>query len=124
MKSTSVTLIVLLLFAACQKDQPVSYQKEIQPILDRHCVSCHSGQRPKGKIDLTSYTNLMTTRAKVSGKQPLIVPGSPTESRLYVLCATSQAHFRMPPDTSQVTPLPTEELKVMMRWITQGAKDN
>lgn len=124
MKSTSLVLCALLLFVGCQKEESVSYQKEIQPILDRHCVSCHSGQRPSGKIDLTSYTNLMTTRAKISGKQPLVVPGSPTESRLYVLCATSQVHFRMPPDTSQVTPLPTEELKILMRWINQGAKEN
>jgi len=124
MKQTVLLVAVTLLLWGCQKDQSVSYQKQIQPILDQHCAKCHAGARPSGKIDLTSYANLMTTRAKVSGKQPLIVPGSPTESRLYVLCATSQAHFRMPPDTSNVTPLPTEELKTLMRWISQGAKDN
>ena len=124
MKQTSFLLLVFVFFAGCQKEQSVSYQKQIQPILNAHCVGCHAGEQPRGKIDLTSYANLMTTRAKVSAKQPLVVPGSPAESRLYVLCATSQAHFRMPPDTSNVTPLPPEELRTLMRWITQGAQEN
>ncbi len=124
MKQTTIIILAVVLLAGCQKEQNVSYKAQVQPILNAHCVSCHGGERPKGKIDLTSYANLMTTRAKVSGKQPLVVPGSPTESRLYVLCATSQAHFRMPPDTSKITPLPAEELKTLMRWISQGAQEN
>lgn len=45
----------------------VDYIQQVQPILDRHCVSCHSGPNPKAKLDLSgdrtrmfcmSYTNL------------------------------------------------------------------
>jgi hypothetical protein len=32
-------------------DRPVSFLRDIQPILDRHCVSCHSGLKPAGKLD-------------------------------------------------------------------------
>ncbi len=122
MRLLTVVLVAFTLLS-CHRDQAVSYKEQIQPILNAHCVRCHGGDHPSGKIDLTSYANLMTTRAKVSGRQPLIEPGSPSASRLYVLCATTQSHFRMPPDTSGVTPLPTEELKVLMRWISQGAKE-
>lgn len=41
--------------------RPFSYPLLVQPVLDRHCVSCHSPQKPEGNIVLTediagSYT--------------------------------------------------------------------
>jgi hypothetical protein len=33
-------------------DRPVSFLRDIQPILDRHCVSCHGGLKPAGSLDL------------------------------------------------------------------------
>jgi hypothetical protein len=42
-------------------DQPVSFLRDVQPVLDRHCVSCHSGLKPAGGVDLfgglTSHDN-------------------------------------------------------------------
>ncbi|MBM4091548.1 MAG: hypothetical protein FJ276_19290, partial [Planctomycetes bacterium] len=32
-------------------DRPVSFLRDIQPILDRHCVTCHSGLKPAGDLD-------------------------------------------------------------------------
>jgi len=46
----------------------VDYAADIQPVLDRHCVGCHSGGKPKGRLDLTgvptdtwnrSYENIL-----------------------------------------------------------------
>ncbi len=34
-------------------DRPVSFLRDIQPILDRHCVECHSGLKPAGKLDFS-----------------------------------------------------------------------
>jgi hypothetical protein len=48
--------------------RPLHYPSDVQPIFDRHCVACHGGEKPKGKLDLTgtmtthfnrSYENLM-----------------------------------------------------------------
>jgi len=33
--------------------KPFSYMTVVQPILDKHCVSCHAGDKPKKDIDLT-----------------------------------------------------------------------
>ena len=42
-------------------DKPLSFLRDIQPILNRNCVSCHTGLRPAGKVDLspglTQYQN-------------------------------------------------------------------
>jgi hypothetical protein len=52
----------------------IHYVRDIQPILDKNCVSCHSGDKPKGDLALTgeatrlwsrSYENL-TKKAMVS----------------------------------------------------------
>jgi len=32
-------------------EQPISFLRDIQPIFDRHCVSCHSGLSPAGGLD-------------------------------------------------------------------------
>ena len=31
----------------------VHYARDVQPILDKHCVGCHSGVKPKGELTLT-----------------------------------------------------------------------
>jgi len=33
-------------------ERPVSFLRDIQPILDQHCVRCHAGLKPAGGIDL------------------------------------------------------------------------
>jgi hypothetical protein len=48
--------------------RPLHFPTDIQPILDRHCVRCHSGEQPKAKLNLsgtlttyfsTSYEQIM-----------------------------------------------------------------
>jgi hydrazine synthase alpha subunit-like protein/WD40 repeat protein len=34
--------------------KPLSYPLLVQPVLDRHCVRCHSGQKPAGGVSLTA----------------------------------------------------------------------
>ena len=101
----------------------MSYREQIQPILSDRCVRCHGTETSRGKIVLTSYETLMSSRT-VSGKRPLVVSGNISESWLYILSATTQPHFRMPPDTSSVTPLPKKDLDLIGKWILQGAPNN
>jgi len=46
----------------------IHYELDVQPIWDKYCVSCHSGEKPKGELDLSntltgqfnvSYENIM-----------------------------------------------------------------
>ena len=32
---------------------PVSYVKQVQPVLDKYCISCHSGRNPEAGLDLS-----------------------------------------------------------------------
>jgi len=46
----------------------IHYASDVQPVLDKHCVGCHSGDKPKGRLDLAgvlteswsrSYENIL-----------------------------------------------------------------
>jgi hypothetical protein len=121
MRSVLILLVAFLL-AGCGKKE-VSYREKIQPILTARCVPCHGPNLAYDKVLLSSYQEVMNSKAR-SGKQPIVTPGNLEESRLYVLCATLQKQFRMPPDTSHNIPLPNEDLVLISKWIMQGAKDN
>lgn len=116
-------VMVLVCFLVGCGQKPVSYQTQIQPILNKHCVSCHNANTASGKIVLTSYDNLMNARA-TAWKKPIVVPGNPSESWLYLLSGTNQPHFRMPPDTSALAPLTENDVELIGKWIHQGAKNN
>lgn len=121
--------LVLLIVACCvlgcgQKTvKPISYREQIQPILNSQCVKCHGMEVTRGKVVLTSYKSLMESRT-FPGKKPLVVPQEPAKSWLYIVCATNQPHYRMPPDTSTVVALPKEQVQLLAKWIEEGAKDN
>ena len=41
----------------------VHYPIDVQPILDRHCIRCHGGAEPKGKLDLTGEPTVLFCRS-------------------------------------------------------------
>jgi mono/diheme cytochrome c family protein len=46
-------------------DRPVSFLRDIQPVLDRRCVSCHGGLKPAGGLDFSG--GLTTHDGEVAG---------------------------------------------------------
>jgi hypothetical protein len=40
---------------ASLRHTPVSYTRDVQPILDRHCVACHCVEKPEGRIVLEGH---------------------------------------------------------------------
>ncbi|MCD6304248.1 MAG: hypothetical protein J7M21_04725, partial [Planctomycetes bacterium] len=58
--------------------RPLYYPTDVQPVLDRHCVRCHSGEEPKAGLDLSgtmttlfsvSYENLLPERRGGHGRR-------------------------------------------------------
>jgi len=97
------------------RKSPVSYEKEVEPILVNKCAFCHSGNIKEGKFDLSSYDNLMR-----GGKRgPAVVPGKSAESFLVKISAKDIRPF-MPPRSEEA--LTSQELAVIRLWIDQGAK--
>jgi hypothetical protein len=86
--------------------------REAANILERHCLSCHEGAKPKGGLSLVNAT--ATLAGGESG--PAIVPGKPDKSLLVDYISGNSPE--MPKDAK---PLAAEEIETIRRWIAAGA---
>jgi mono/diheme cytochrome c family protein len=104
--------------AADQKldSTPVSYFKDIQPIVREHCAGCHQPSVKQGDLSLTNYEMLMAGGAK--GK--VVQSGKPDQS-LVIGYLTGAEKPQMP---FGQTPLTAEQIDLFRRWIRDGAKDD
>jgi uncharacterized membrane protein len=121
MRTSGIALLVVLLIGCGKKE--VSFRTDIQPMLNNRCVQCHGAEKPAGKVMLTTYESLVSSTVS-RWKKPVVIPGNPGDSWLYLRTGTTQPHFRMPPDTLTVVPLTDKEIELIGRWIQQGAKNN
>ncbi len=105
--------------AVGQKLPPVSYHAQILPMLQAHCQGCHQPAKASGKLDMTSFKNLLA--AGESGS-PAIVPGKPDESYLLdQVTPDKNGEAEMPKGKPA---LAASEIALVRQWIEQGAKDD
>jgi hypothetical protein len=99
----------------CTTIETVSFSKDIIPIFNSNCISCHSGSNPSGKLNLeesVAYSNLMES------KSGYINIDNPTQSVLYAsMIATSNP---MPPN-GKLDKCTTD---LILKWIQQKAQNN
>ncbi|MBI3857684.1 MAG: c-type cytochrome [Planctomycetes bacterium] len=115
MRSAPVMLILLGLSVSAQDKKPVSFKEDIQPIFKASCLSCHKPDKKKGKLDMSTYADLMK-----GGKQGSPVkPGDPTKSLLVEV--VSGDNPEMPEKGENLKP---EQVELIARWIKEGAKQN
>jgi WD40 repeat protein len=98
-----------------KRTEPVSYEKEVEPIIYKKCISCHSGAVKESKLDLASYDTLI----KGGKRGQAIVAGKSASSLLVKMCGKTQKPF-MPPKLED--PLTPAELALIKLWVDQGAK--
>ena len=93
----------------------IDFHRQIFPVLENKCFSCHRGQKTKGDLDLSSLTSALEG-GEFDG--PAITPGSLDQSALIHRITTDDADKKMPPKGDPVT---AEETILLLRWIKQGA---
>jgi mono/diheme cytochrome c family protein len=120
MRSATVwlSLLCLALSVSAQDkkdDKAVSYSKDIQPIFKENCLSCHKPDKKKGKLDMSTYADLMK-----GGKQGApFKPGEPEKSLLVEMISGKEPEM---PEKGE--PLKPEQVDLISRWIKEGAKQN
>jgi WD40 repeat protein len=104
--------------AELKRDAPVSFEKEILPILSTSCLACHN--RTKAKADLVLETPTDILKGGESG--PAVVPKKADESLLLKVTAHRQEPV-MPPKGNKVAAadLTPEQLGLLKLWIDEGA---
>ncbi|MDE0821614.1 MAG: hypothetical protein OSA95_10865, partial [Opitutales bacterium] len=91
------------------------YEKEIRPILEKHCIDCHGPDKQKSRLRLDKRAIVL--RGGDSGL-PALVPGNPAKSHLIELIRETDPDERMP---SKGDPLSSGEIALLEKWIADGA---
>lgn len=106
--------------AASATASPVVFARDIQPLLERSCVACHSGERPKGGFEMTGRTAFLQ-----GGKrgEAAIIPGKSQMSPLIRLVQDEVEDLEMPPvaKRGKFPALTSDETTRFRAWIDQGA---
>ncbi len=102
-----------------QRTDPVSFEKEILPILRKSCLACHSASEKQGEIVLETAAGIL----KGGDSGPAVLPGRGADSLLIKL-ASHQTDPVMPPPENDVAAknLTSQELGLLKLWIDQGAR--
>jgi len=110
-----------LLFAALAwAAEPVSFSRDVLPILSENCLSCHGPDESHRKADLRLDTFEGAT-AENDGVRA-VVPGDPARSDLIARIVSQDPDEVMPPPKSHKPRLKPEEVDILRRWIAEGAK--
>jgi len=91
----------------------VSFTKDILPILQNSCVSCHGGEKTSKGLDLKTFASLMTG----SQNGAVVVAGDASNSKLI----QSIQSGKMP---KRGGPLPADQIQLLVNWVNAGATNN
>src|SRR5438128_8606584 len=101
-------------FAACLMAIPLlhaddsSYVRDVRPILDKNCTSCHAPASKQSDLDLTTYS-----RFQAGGKRgPAFVAGSPEQSLVIQFITAALT----PPMPFGQPPLAANEISTIRDW--------
>jgi len=94
---------------------PISFQKDVMPLLTGNCIGCHSPEKKKGGLDMSSYPAM----AK-GGKEGVIwVAGQADKSKLVTMVSGPEPE--MPEKGDKLT---SAQVEILKRWVSEGAKDD
>jgi WD40 repeat protein len=114
--TAAMTVAMLLMAASLLASQDPSYVRDVRPILDKHCTSCHQPASKQSDLDLTTYD-----RFQAGGKRgPAFVAGSADQS-LVIQFITAALQPSMP---FGQPPLAADDVSLIRDWIKSGAKDD
>ncbi|HBL45330.1 MAG TPA: hypothetical protein DDZ90_18275, partial [Planctomycetaceae bacterium] len=101
--------------------RPVSFEKDVFPILDANCIACHNVAKKEGSLVLENVEDLI----KGGDSGASVVPGKPDESYFYNVASRTEESF-MPPLPNKVgaKALTPQQVWIVRQWILEGAKSS
>ncbi len=107
-------LLAGLLLTASLGAAPVDFAHEVVPILRKHCVECHAGDKKKGGLSMNTRVSLLE-----GGENGAVVTAGQTQkSKLIEAIVSADPDVRMPPKGERLSPV---EVATLRAWVEQGA---
>lgn len=100
--------------ASFADDNQDHFERHIRPLLIQHCLECHSGRTPEGKLDLASQSGW--EQGGMNG--PLSDHAHWNQGTLWDRLTTQDKDRLMPPEKR----LGEQDLAHLQKWLEQGAK--
>jgi ankyrin repeat protein len=91
----------------------VDYDKDVRPLLEQNCYSCHGDTVQQSGLRLDLRQNAL----RGGDYGPVIIPGKSADSKLIKRLVDGDGGLQMPPSG----PLADDEIGVLRAWIDQGA---
>lgn len=101
--------------ANVDESQVVDFNRDVQPLLARRCLSCHGPDVAESGFALHSRDAAL---AETYSGLVAIVPGDAEASELIARVTGDDEYSRMPPEGE---PLKPAEVQTLRQWIDQGA---
>lgn len=106
------SILTLLIFATqAQAQSDLTFEGDILPVLNAHCLQCHGGVHQRGGLDLRTHSGLV--KGGKSGSA--VVAGIPDESLLWKKLVKDE----MPKTDNKVSETNKKRIRA---WIEGGAK--
>ncbi len=101
--------------------QRIDFAQQIKPLLERSCVACHSGEKPRGLFRLDDRGVIL--KGGASGAAA-VVPGHSEKSLLIDYVSGKAPDSEMPPRAvrERFPALNPDEVALLRAWIDQGAE--
>lgn len=96
--------------------ESVDFNRDIRPILNQNCTSCHGGVKQQGGV---SFIYREEALGKGDSGRPAIVPGRPNASELIARVVSTDPEGRMP---YRAPPLKPKQIALLKQWIAEGAQ--
>lgn len=102
---------------ALQKDDSVSFNNDIRPLLVKNCFACHGDAKTlQGNMMLKSFADATGE----NGYERVIIPFDAANSPLYKRINATHPEMRMPPPEANKI-LTAKDIDTFKRWIDAGA---
>lgn len=116
------TSMIPILVSACSSEPDISFSRDVKPILEANCLSCHqaggAGFEASG-LSMASYEELM----KGTNAGTMVIAGDVEGSNLLVLMeGRADPSISMP--HGSMDPVPASDIATIKQWVAQGAKNN
>lgn len=115
-KLQSHAIAILWLAALEGRAEQVYFVRDVRPIFEKHCYSCHGTNKQESSLRLDIKSAAFKGG---SGRGPSILANRADESPLIQLVRETDADQRMPLDGD---PLSDEDITTLVSWVEQGAR--
>jgi ankyrin repeat protein len=101
--------------------QNIDFVRQIKPLLERSCVACHSGDKPRSLFRLDGRDAIL--KGGASG-EAAVVPGHSEKSLLINYVSGKSPDSEMPPKAvrERFPALTADDVGLLRAWIDQGAE--